>query len=98
MNVTTFPDQRAFEKTDRLVSLIGMARGVLEATAPAKEKLPWFKCAQFGDDTSFSPSKLSYRCNANVQTISGKSKPTMTRVRCRHTYPPNFSRRQVLRP
>lgn len=68
---TRFPDRWGFKKTTHEASLRALARRIPMTLAKSKKELPWIKFAAFGDNPSLSPSGKSYRCNANMQTISG---------------------------
>lgn len=66
--VTTFRDHRAKESERRHWSLPEICDIVLRTVADTKEKLPWLKCAEFGETKT---AKGSLRNDANVVSVSG---------------------------
>lgn len=48
-----------------------LANWIEGKSASSKADLPWLKLATFGNDRSLSPSGYSYRCNANVTSVTG---------------------------
>ena len=66
--ITTFRDHLAKERERQHWSLPQMRELVLQTSADTKKKLPWFKCAGFGDKKT---DKGSLRHDANVVSGSG---------------------------
>ena len=71
IRLTRFPTMAATKKKDMRLSLRRLAKEIERTVAADKLKLPGFKCATFGNDTSLSPSGRSYRTNANMLAVSG---------------------------
>ena len=68
LTVTFFTEREARSKRQRQISLDELAEQIRNARAPAKDLLPWLKCATFGD---LPTHKGSLRWDGNVRTISG---------------------------
>src|SRR5260221_8657004 len=68
IRVTFFDSFAAMKKHEALVTLAALAARIQSTTAPAKDKLPWLKCARFGNGRT---SKGSLRHDSNVLGVSG---------------------------
>jgi RecA-family ATPase len=68
IRVTFFDSYAANEKHEELVTLPALAARIQSTTAPAKDKLPWLKCARFGNERT---SKGSLRHDRNLLGITG---------------------------
>jgi hypothetical protein len=68
MLVTLFKNLYATEKQEVSLSLEDLAELILRTAAPARERLPLLKLAQFGDQRT---ANNSLRSNANMLSISG---------------------------
>lgn len=71
IRLTRFPTIAATRKKSMKATLRRLAMEIETTVATDKLKLPGFKCATFGNDTSLSPSGRSYRTNANMLAVSG---------------------------
>jgi hypothetical protein len=68
MIVTFFDDYAAATKREEQLSGIDLANKILATSSNAKAKLPWLKCARFGD---IRTDANSLRHNSNVVAITG---------------------------
>lgn len=68
---TIFPDETGGRKVDKTTTLRELAKLIPGTSAETKEYLPFLKLARFGDTTALSPSRHSYRCDANVIEVTG---------------------------
>jgi hypothetical protein len=66
--ITFFPNYAASAKREALLSAIVLADLIRTTNADAKERLPWLKCARFGDHRS---EGNSLRNNENIVAITG---------------------------
>lgn len=66
--ITFFYDQFAKRKREERLSAVQLAARITKVSQPTKERLPWLKCARFGDRRS---DKDSLRHDANVEAITG---------------------------
>jgi hypothetical protein len=67
--VTFFDDHAARTKSERQMSLTGLAELVERTSAPQKDNLPWLKFARFG--TTAKDHKQCLRHDGNVEKLSG---------------------------
>ena len=68
LTVTFFPDQHAATKREVQVTLAALAECIRKSTGPEKAKLPWLKCARFGE---LCTKDGCLRHNANVLAVTG---------------------------
>jgi hypothetical protein len=66
--LTLFTNKAATHKTERICTLFELAQMVLTTDAFAKRKLPWLKCARFGDRRT---AEGCLRHNKNVLAVTG---------------------------
>jgi hypothetical protein len=68
ITVTFFTDRLAASKRESQVTLTSLAACIEKTSRREKARLPWVKCARFGDQKT---TKGSLRHNANVLAITG---------------------------
>jgi hypothetical protein len=66
--ITFFKDHSANAKTEERLTLQALADRIRRAVAPAKDRLPWLKCARFGN---LPTARNSLRWDGNLVGLSG---------------------------